>query len=283
MGVKTFKPTTPSRRHMTASDFAEITKSKPEKKLLRKLKSTGGRGERGNITTRHKGGGHRRRYRVIDFKRNKLDVPGQVAGIEYDPNRSARIALVHYADGDKAYILAPGALKPGMTVMASKSSIDPVPGNSMPLMAMPLGTQVHNIELRPGKGGQMVRSAGGSAQLMAKEGKYVTLRLPSTEMRRILGTCMASVGQLGNEQHENIVLGKAGRSRWLGIRPSVRGATMNPVDHNNGGGEGRSKGGKPPRTPWGKMARGLRTRAKKKTSSKFIVTPRRRGKQSGGK
>ncbi len=282
MGVKTFKPTTPSRRHMTASDFSEVTKDKPEKKLLRPLKRTGGRGERGNITTRHKGGGHRRRYRVIDFKRNKLDVPGKVAAIEYDPNRSSRIALIHYADGDKAYILAPGALKPGMTVMASKKSIDPVPGNAMPLSQIPLGTQIHNIEMRPGKGGQMVRSAGNSAQLMAKEGKYVTVRLPSTEMRRILATCMASVGQLGNEQNENIVLGKAGRSRWLGVRPTVRGACMNPVDHNNGGGEGRSKGGKPPRTPWGKMARGLRTRTNK-TSTKFIVTPRRRGKQSGGK
>lgn len=283
MGTRNFKPTSPARRHMTASDFAEITKDKPEKKLLAKRKRTGGRNNGGSITTRHMGGGHKRRYRIIDFKRNKFEVPGKVAAIEYDPNRSARIALIHYADGAKAYILAPGALKVGMTVMSSKGPIDPVPGNSMALKDMPLGTQVHNIELRPGKGGQMVRSAGGSAQLMAKEGKYVTLRLPSSEMRRILGTCMASVGQLGNEQNENMVLGKAGRSRWLGIRPTVRGACMNPVDHNNGGGEGRSKGGKPPRTPWGKMARGLRTRANKKPSNKFIVTPRKRGKQSGGK
>ncbi|MCB9645283.1 MAG: 50S ribosomal protein L2 [Deltaproteobacteria bacterium] len=282
MGIRTYKPTTPSRRHMTGSDFAEVTKSEPEKSLLAPLKRSGGRGTRGNITTRHKGGGHRRRYRLVDFKRTKLDVPGKVIGIEYDPNRSARIALIHYADGEKAYILAPGALQVGQTVVASNRSIDPVPGNAMPLKDIPLGTLIHNIELRPGKGGQIVRSAGGSAQLMAKEGKYVTVRLPSSEMRRVLCTCMATVGQLGNEQHENRVIGKAGRSRWMGIRPAVRGAAMNPVDHNNGGGEGRAKGGKPPRTPWGKMARGLRTRTNKRTDQ-FIVTPRRRGKQSGSK
>lgn len=282
MGIRTYKPTTPSRRQMTGSDFAEVTKSEPEKSLLAPLKRSGGRGARGNITTRHKGGGHRRRYRLVDFKRRKLDVPGKVVGIEYDPNRSARIALVHYADGEKAYILAPGALQVGQTVVASNGSIDPLPGNAMPLKDIPLGTLIHNIELRPGKGGQIVRSAGGSAQLMAKEGKYVTVRLPSTEMRRVLCTCMATVGQLGNEQHENRVIGKAGRSRWMGIRPSVRGSAMNPVDHNNGGGEGRAKGGKPPRTPWGKMARGLRTRTNKRTDQ-FIVTPRRRGKQSGSK
>ena len=280
MGIKTYKPTSPPRRHMTGSDFSQVTKSSPEKSLLAPLKRTGGRGQRGNITTRHKGGGHRRRYRLIDFKRRKFDVPAKVAAVEYDPNRSARIALLHYADGEKAYILAPGKLQVGQTVMASSGPIDPVVGNSMPLKDIPLGTQLHNIELKPGKGGQLVRSAGGSAQLMAKEGKYVTVRLPSTEMRRILGTCMATVGQLGNEQHENVVLGKAGRSRWMGIRPSVRGAAMNPVDHNNGGGEGRAKGGKPPRTPWGKMARGLRTR-KNKTTDKFVVAPRKRGKQSG--
>ncbi len=282
MGIRTYKPTTPSRRHMTGSDFAEVTKSSPEKKLLAPLKKSGGRGKRGNITTRHKGGGHKRRYRLIDFKRGKLEVPGKIAAIEYDPNRSARIALVHYADGEKAYILAPGALEVGQTIVASGKPVDPVPGNAMPLRDIPLGTLIHNIELRPGKGGQIVRSAGGSAQLMAKEGKYVTVRLPSTEMRRVLCTCMATVGQLGNEQHENQVIGKAGRSRWMGIRPGVRGACMNPVDHNNGGGEGRSKGGKPPRTPWGKMARGLRTRSNKRTDQ-YIVTPRRRGKQSGGK
>ena len=280
MGIRNYRPTSPSRRHMTGSDFSEITKDKPEKKLLKKQKRTGGRGTRGNITCRHKGGGHRQRYRVIDWKRTKFDVPAKVSAIEYDPNRSARIALLVYADGEKAYILAPGALKVGDTVMSSERPIDPLPGNAMRLRDMPLGTLVHNIELKPGKGGQIVRSAGGSAQLMAKEGKYATLRLPSSEMRRILLTCMASVGQLGNEQHENVVLGKAGRSRWLGIRPSVRGAAMNPVDHNNGGGEGRAKGGKPPRTPWGKMARGLRTR-RNKTTDKFIVTPRKRGKQSG--
>lgn len=282
MGIRTYKPTTPSRRHMTGPDFAEVTKSEPEKALLAPLKKSGGRNKHGRITTRHRGGGHKRRYRVIDFKRRKYDVPGKVAAIEYDPNRSARIALIHYADGEKAYILAPGALKVGETIIASTKPVDPMPGNAMPLKDIPLGTLIHNIELRPGKGGQIVRSAGGSAQLMAKEGKYVTLRLPSTEMRRVLCTCMATVGQLGNEQHENQVIGKAGRTRWMGVRPTVRGACMNPVDHNNGGGEGRTKGGKPPRTPWGKMARGLRTRSNKRTDQ-YIVTPRRRGKQSGGK
>lgn len=280
MGIKSYKPTSPSRRHMTGSDFSEVTTDSPEKSLLAPLKRTGGRGKRGNITTRHKGGGHRRRYRIIDFKRTKVGVPAKVASVEYDPNRSARIALLHYADGEKSYILAPGKLQVGQTVMSSTGAIDPQVGNSMPLKDIPLGTLLHNIELKPGKGGQLVRSAGGSAQLMAKEGKYVTVRLPSTEMRRILGTCMATVGQLGNEQHENVVLGKAGRSRWLGVRPAVRGAAMNPVDHNNGGGEGRAKGGKPPRTPWGKMARGLRTRTNK-TTDKFVVAPRKRGKQSG--
>lgn len=280
MGIRGYKPTSPARREMTASDFSEVTTQTPEKKLLQKLTSTGGRNHHGRTTTRHKGGGHKRRYRLIDWRRNKFDVPAKVATIEYDPNRSARIALLHYADGEKRYILAPGALQVGDQVMSSQNAIDPVAGNAMPLMQIPLGTQVHNIELRPGKGAQIVRSAGGSAQLMAKEGKYVTLRLPSSEMRRILGTCMASVGQLGNEQHENMVIGKAGRARWMGVRPTTRGAAMNPVDHNNGGGEGRAKGGKPPRTPWGKMARGLRTRSNH-TSDKFIVAPRKRGKQSG--
>jgi large subunit ribosomal protein L2 len=280
MGIRTFKPVTPTLRHKTASDFSEITKSKPEKKLVTRKLKRAGRNFRGKITTRHKGGGHRRLYRLIDFKRNKLDVPGKVAAIEYDPNRSARIALVHYADGEKRYILAPMNLNVGATVLASNKAIDPVPGNSMPLKDIPLGTQIHNVELRPGKGGQLVRTAGGTAQLMAKEGKYVTVRLPSAEMRYVLATCTATVGQLGNEQHENMVSGKAGRTRWLGIRPTVRGSAMNPVDHNNGGGEGRAKGGKPPRTPWGKMARGLRTRNNKRTD-KFLVTPRKRGKQSG--
>jgi large subunit ribosomal protein L2 len=283
MGIRSYKPTTPARRQMTSSDFSEITKSEPEKALVENLHRTAGRNVRGKITTRHKGGGHRRRYRIIDFKRSKHDVPGTVQAIEYDPNRSTRIALVFYADGEKRYILAPGALKVGDSVMSSMSGIDPVPGNAMPLMKIPLGTMVHNVELKPGGGGQLVRTAGNSAQLMAKEGKYVTLRLPSTEMRRVLGACLATVGQLGNEQHENVVVGKAGRTRWKGIRPTVRGSAMNPVDHNNGGGEGRAKGGKPPRTPWGKMARGLRTRDKAKPSNKFIVTPRKRGKQSGGK
>ncbi|MBK6685273.1 MAG: 50S ribosomal protein L2 [Deltaproteobacteria bacterium] len=282
MGIRKFKPVTPGRRQMTVSDFAEITKDHPEKALTERFKSHGGRNFRGKITTRHHGGGHRRLYRNIDFKRTKLDVPGKVSSIEYDPNRSVRIALIAYADGEKRYILAPGALKVGDTVLSSSRAIDPLPGNSMPMGSMPLGTTIHNVELRPGKGGQLVRSAGGAAQLMAKEGKYVTIRLPSTEMRRVLANCMASVGQLGNEQHENVVIGKAGRSRWLGIRPTVRGACMNPVDHNNGGGEGRAKGGKPPRTPWGKMARGLRTRNNKRTDQ-YVVAPRRRGKQSGFK
>ncbi|NJK89945.1 MAG: 50S ribosomal protein L2 [Myxococcales bacterium] len=279
MGIA-LQATSPARRTMTGSDFSEITKSEPEKSLLEPLRRTGGRGTRGNITTRHKGGGHRRRYRIIDFKRRKHDVPAKVVGIEYDPNRSCRIALIHYADGEKAYILAPGALKVGDRVMSSERSIDPVPGNAMPMLAIPLGTLLHNIELKPGRR-QLVRSAGNGAQLMAKEGKYVTVRLPSSEMRRVLGACMATVGQLGNEQHENVVIGKAGRSRWMGVRPSVRGSAMNPVDHPQGGGEGRAKGGKPPRTPWGKMARGLRTRSNEQ-SQKYIVAPRKRGKQSKG-
>jgi len=282
MGIRTFKPITPGRRQMTVSDFAEITKTRPEKSLIELKKAHAGRNFRGKITTRHKGGGHRRMYRLVDFKRQKFDVPAKVAAIEYDPNRSARIALLHYADGEKAYILAPSGLQVGATVVASRSAIDPIPGNAMPLSEMPLGVNIHNVELRPGKGGQMDRSAGGVAQLMAKEGRYAIVRLPSSEMRQVLISCMATIGQLGNEQHENIVLGKAGRSRWKGIRPTVRGSAMNPVDHNNGGGEGRAKGGKPPRTPWGKMARGLRTRDNPRTQQ-FIVSPRRRGKQSGGK
>lgn len=284
MGIRTFKPFTPSRRQMTMADFSEITKDHPEKKLVELRKKNGGRNVRGKITVRHKGGGHKKLYRLIDFKRRKFDVPATVAAIEYDPNRSARIALLHYADGEKAYILAPGALKVGDKIMSAKAPIDPVVGNAMPLKDIPLGMTVHNIELRPGKGGQLVRSAGGGAQLMAKEGKYVTLRMPSSEMRRVLAECMATIGQLGNEQHENIVIGKAGRNRWRGIRPTVRGACMNPVDHNNGGGEGRAKGGKPPRTPWGKMARGLRTSNRESRNTlKYVVANRRRGKQSGGK
>ncbi|MBI4821559.1 MAG: 50S ribosomal protein L2 [Deltaproteobacteria bacterium] len=283
MGIKTYKPVTPSRRFATTSDFAELTKGvRPTKRLLEKKQATGGRNFRGKITTRHKGGGHRQQYRLVDFKRTKLDVPGRVKAIEYDPNRSARVALIHYADGDKAYILAPTRLGVGQEIIASHAAVDPLPGNAMLLRDIPLGTLIHNIELRPGKGGQLVRSAGLSAQLVAKEGAYVTVRLPSSEMRRIHASCMATVGQLGNEQHENVVIGKAGRSRWLGIRPTVRGSAMNPVDHQNGGGEGRAKGGKPPKTPWGKMARGLRTRNNPRTD-KFLVAARKRGKQSGGK
>jgi large subunit ribosomal protein L2 len=282
MGIRSFKPTSPSLRQMTRSDFSEITKDQPEKSLIESKTSSGGRNFRGKITVRHRGGGHRRHYRIIDFKRRKFDVPAKVAAIEYDPNRSSRIALLHYADGEKSYILATMNMSVGQSVMCSRSAIDPVPGNAMPLEYIPLGTQIHNIELRPGKGGQLVRSAGGTATLMAKEGRYATVRLPSTEMRRVLINCMATVGQLGNEQHENVVVGKAGRTRWKGVRPTVRGSAMNPVDHPQGGGEGRAKGGKPPRTPWGKMARGLRTRNNPQTEQ-FIVSPRRRGKQSGGK
>lgn len=274
MALKSYKPTTPSRRYMTGSKFEEITKKEPEKSLLTPLKKSGGRNNQGRLTARHKGGGHRRQYRIIDFKRNKLDVPGKVESIEYDPNRSARIALVSYADGEKRYILAPLDLKVGDSVIASDTA-DIRPGNSLPLARIPVGTIVHNIELNPGKGGQLVRSAGVGAQLMAKEGKYATLRLPSGEMRMVLQTCRAVIGQIGNLEHENIVLGKAGRSRWLGIRPTVRGVVMNPRDHPHGGGEGKSPiGRKTPSTPWGKPALGRKTR-KKKPSDKMIVRRRK--------
>ena len=277
MGIKSYNPYTPSRRNMTGSDFSEITKSTPEKSLLASKKKTAGRNNQGKITVRHHGGGNRQKYRVIDFKRNKEGVPAKVIGIEYDPNRTANIALICYADGEKAYILAPQGLTDGMTVMNGAEAEIRV-GNCLPLSAIPVGTQVHNIELYPGKGGQMVRSAGNSAQLMAKEGKYATLRLPSGEMRMVPIVCRATIGVVGNGDHNLINLGKAGRKRHMGIRPTVRGSVMNPNDHPHGGGEGRAPVGRPsPMTPWGKPAMGLKTRKKKKQSNKLIIR-RRDGK-----
>jgi large subunit ribosomal protein L2 len=276
MAVKTYKPTSPSRRGLIGPTFEEITRSKPERSLLRPLRKQAGRNFRGKITVRHRGGGHKRRYRQIDFKRDKHGIPARVDSIEYDPNRSARIALLVYADGEKRYIIAPLGLRVGDQVMSGPGA-DIRAGNAMPLDNMPLGTLVHNIELQPGRGGQMVRAAGTSAQLLAKEEGYVTLRLPSGEMRMVLGRCIATVGQVGNVDHGNIRLGKAGRKRWLGIRPTVRGSAMNPNDHPHGGGEGRSPIGMPsPKSPWGKPTLGKRTRGRK-PSDKYIV--RRRGKK----
>lgn len=274
MALKQFKPTSPGRRYFTVSTFEEITKTEPEKSLTTPVKRSGGRNSSGRLTMRHVGGGHKRAYRVIDFKRDKYDVPGKVAAIEYDPNRSARIALVSYADGEKRYILAPLGLQVGDSVISSVTA-DIKVGNALPLANIPVGTVVHNVELSPGKGGQMVRSAGAGAQLMAKEGKYATLRLPSGEMRNVLLTCQATIGQVGNIDHENISLGKAGRSRWLGIRPTTRGVVMNPRDHPHGGGEGKSPvGRKHPCTPSGKPALGRKTR-KKKQSDALIVRRRK--------
>ena len=277
MGIKSYNPYTPSRRNMTGSDFSEITKSTPEKSLLASKKKTAGRNNQGKITVRHHGGGNRQKYRLIDFKRNKEGVPAKVIGIEYDPNRTANIALICYADGEKAYILAPQGLTDGMTVMNGAEAEIRV-GNCLPLSAIPVGTQVHNIELYPGKGGQMVRSAGNSAQLMAKEGKYATLRLPSGEMRMVPIVCRLLLDNVSNGDHNLINLGKAGRKRHMGIRPTVRGSVMNPNDHPHGGGEGRAPVGRPsPMTPWGKPAMGLKTRKKKKQSNKLIIR-RRDGK-----
>jgi large subunit ribosomal protein L2 len=274
MGIKKYRPTTPGRRFMTTPDFAEITKSKPERSLVESLKNCAGRNNTGRITMRHRGGGARKLYRIIDFKRDKAGVPGRIASIEYDPNRSARIALVFYRDGEKRYILAPVGLKVDDTIL-SGSGADIKPGNALKLKDIPDGTVIHNIELEPGRGGVMARSAGTSAQLMAKEGKYAFIRMPSSELRLVLLECMATIGQVGNEDHENVVYGKAGRTRWKGRRPHVRGMVMNPVDHPMGGGEGRSKSNKHPVSPWGTPAKGYRTR-KHKPSDKFIV--RRRGK-----
>ncbi len=278
MPIRKYKPTSSGRRFMTVSTFEEITKSDPEKSLVEPLTKKGGRNNKGRITTRHQGGGHKRRYRVIDFKRGKDDVPAKVAAIEYDPNRSARIALLHYADGEKRYILAPARLKVGDRVESGPAA-DIKPGNSLPLANIPTGTMIHNVELKPGKGGQLARSAGSSIQLVAKEGSYATLRLPSGEMRRVLVACRATIGQVGNVDHENVSGGKAGRSRWRGKRPTVRGSAMNPVDHPHGGGEGKSKGGRHPVTPWGVPTLGKRTRRKHKESDKLIVRGRRRGKE----
>ncbi|MCR5273455.1 MAG: 50S ribosomal protein L2 [Lachnospiraceae bacterium] len=275
MGIKTYNPYTPSRRNMTGSDFSEITKTTPEKSLTVSLKKNAGRNNQGKITVRHKGGGNRRKYRIIDFKRNAKDgIPAKVVGIEYDPNRTANIALIVYADGTKSYILAPEGLTDGMTVMNGDNAEVKV-GNCLPLANIPVGTQVHNIELLPGKGGQLVRSAGNAAQLMAKEGKYATLRLPSGEMRMVPINCRATIGVIGNGDHNLVKIGKAGRKRHMGIRPTVRGSVMNPNDHPHGGGEGRAPIGRPgPSTPWGKPALGLKTRKKNKQSNKLIVRRR---------
>lgn len=270
MGIKKFKPITPTLRYRTVSDFADITKSEPEKSLLAPLKKTGGRNNTGRVTARRRGGGHKRRYRIIDFKRRKLEVPSKVASVEYDPNRSARIALLYYVDGEKRYILAPDGLNVGDTVVAGPDA-DIKPGNALPLEKIPVGTMVHNIELRSGRGGQMARSAGSFAQLMAKDGDYATLKLPSGEMRIVRRECYATVGQVGNLDHENIVWGKAGKSRWMGRRPKVRGVAMNPIDHPHGGGEGKTSGGRHPVTPWGKPTKGYKTRKKNKPSDKYIV------------
>jgi large subunit ribosomal protein L2 len=263
---------------MATSDFGEITRSEPEKSLLEPLAKSGGRNNRGRITTRHHGGGHKRQYRKIDFKRTKDGVPAKVAAIEYDPNRSARIALLHYADGAKSYILAPARLRVGATVESGPDA-DIKPGNALPLANIPTGTLVHNVELKPGQGGRMARSAGSSVQLVAKDGDHGVLRLPSGELRRVLLACRATVGQVGNSDHANQASGKAGRSRWLGKRPTVRGSAMNPVDHPHGGGEGKTKGGRHPVTPWGVPTLGKRTRRKHKESDKLIVRGRRRGKE----
>ena len=276
MGLKEYKPTSPGRRFQTVSDFSEITKTVPEKSLLEPLHKTGGRNNNGRITTRHQGGGHKRRYRKIDFKRTKDGIPAKVASIEYDPNRSARIALLHYADGEKRYILAPKNLKVGDQVMSGPEA-DIKPGNALALENIPTGTVVHAVELQPGRGAALARSAGTSIQLMGKEGAYAVLRMPSSEMRRVPVTCRATVGEVGNSDHGNISLGKAGRARWKGIRPTVRGTAMNPVDHPHGGGEGKNKtAGRHPVTPWGVPTKGHRTRKKGKSSDRLIIRRRKK-------
>jgi large subunit ribosomal protein L2 len=272
MAIKKLKPVTPGTRFRVAPAFDEITKSKPEKSLLAPVKKSGGRNNEGKMTARYIGGGHKRRLRIVDFKRNKFGVPATVKAIEYDPNRTARLALLYYADGAKAYIIAPEGLQVGQTVISGEQ-VAPEVGNAMPMVNIPLGTIVHNVELKPGKGGAMARSAGGYAQIVARDGKYVTVKLPSGEMRLVLGTCMATVGTVSNSDHMNVVLGKAGRKRWLGVRPRVRGVAMNPVDHPMGGGEGRSSGGHP-RSRKGLLAKGKKTRTPKKYSNKFIISKR---------
>jgi len=272
MAIRKVKPTSPGRRFQAYSDFEEITTTKPEKGLLKVLKKSGGRNAKGRITSRHRGGGHKRHYRIIDFKRDKIGIPAKVASIEYDPNRSTRIALLHYVDGEKRYILAPLNLKVN-DMVESGPDADIKPGNTLPLSNIPLGTQIHNVELRAGKGGQIVRSAGTYAQLMAKEDRYALIKLPSSEVRMVLMNCKATIGQLGNVSHENIDIGKAGRTRWKGRRPKVRGVAMNPVDHPMGGGEGRSSGGRHPCSPWGLPTKGYKTR-KNKSSDRLIVKKR---------
>jgi large subunit ribosomal protein L2 len=273
MGIIRYKPTSPGRRFQSVSDFKEITASAPHKPLLGPLKKSGGRNANGRITLRRRGGGHKRKYRIIDFKRDKAGIPSRVLSIEYDPNRSARIALLQYRDGEKRYILAPDGLGVNDLVVSGEGS-DIRPGNALPLRNIPLGTLIHNIELRVGKGGQMIRSAGAYAQVMAKEGKYAQIRLPSGEVRMVLQNCMATVGQVGNTDHENLSIGKAGRSRWLGRRPKVRGVAMNPIDHPHGGGEGKSSGGRHPVTPWGVPTKGYKTRKKHHRTDRFIVKKR---------
>ncbi len=274
MAIRKLNPVTPGTRFMSVSTFEEITKTTPEKSLTVSLKKSGGRNNHGRVTARHRGGGHKRKYRIIDFKRDKFGVPAKVFSIEYDPNRSARIALLHYADGEKRYILAPDGLKVGDTVQSGEGSEIKV-GNALKLKDIPLGSFVHNVELKPGKGGQLGRSAGASIQLMAREGKYATLKMPSGEVRMVHVECMATYGTVGNADHLNISIGKAGRSRWLGKRPHTRGVAMNPVDHPMGGGEGKSSGGGHPVSPWGQPAKGLKTRKKKKQSNKYIVRRRK--------
>ena len=273
MGIKKYKPMSPGRRGMSVSDFSEVTATSPHQPLVESWTRSGGRNANGRITARHRGGGHKRRYRIIDFKRDKVGVPARIASIEYDPNRSARIALLNYADGEKRYIICPEKVQVGDLIETGPQS-DIKPGNALPLINIPLGTWVYNIEMTPGKGGQIARSAGTYAQVMAKEGSYVLLRLPSGELRKVFHQCSATVGQVGNPNHENIKLGKAGRTRWLGRRPKVRGVAMNPVDHPHGGGEGRTSGGRHPVTPWGKPTKGAKTR-KNKRSNRFIVKRRR--------
>jgi len=276
MAIKTYRPTTPSRRFYTNIDSSDITAKASVRSLLVKLPAHAGRNNNGRITSRHKQGGAKKLYRIIDFKRNKFGVPGKVAAIEYDPYRNCRIALVSYTDGDKRYILQPKGLNVGDEVMAAAEGLDIKPGNAMKLRSIPVGTTVHNVELKPGKGGQLVRSAGASAQIMGRDGKYVSLRLPSSEMRYVLGDCMATVGAVGNEEYINIVFAKAGRTRHMGIRPQTRGSAMNPVDHPHGGGEGKTNSGRHPVTPWGKPTKGAKTR-RKKASDKLIITRRKKG------
>jgi large subunit ribosomal protein L2 len=275
MGLKKFRPLTPTLRYKTVPDFSELTTNRPEKSLTESKRSTGGRNNQGRISAWQRGGGHRRKYRIIDFRRRKLSIPARVSTIEYDPNRSARIALLVYADGEKRYILAPLGLKVGDTVMAGPEA-DVRPGNSLPLRNIPLGTGLHNLELIPGKGGQVARGAGAECQLVAKEGDYAQVRLPSGEVRMFHLDCYCTIGQVGNLDHENVVIGKAGKSRWLGRRPSVRGVAMNPVDHPMGGGEGKSSGGRHPTTPWGKPTKGYKTRKKNKNSNRWIVRRRKK-------